>query len=219
MQKRKKKCREKGCEILTYGRYCFSHEKNKKIESAKRRKATKETEDLPRAIRGLKKRVKSTKKKALRKRKKSPYTIAKDNLWNTFSTYIRLRDSNKKGYCKCCSCDYTGYYKKSDVVENSGKIQAGHFIPQSAGLACFVEETNVHAQCSRCNVALNGNLTLYGFFIDEKYGEGYQRTLYELSKTHKKYTIAEFNELTLFYKNKIEDLKSQKKLDENKVIN
>jgi len=45
---------------------------------------------------------------------------AVDALDSIFSKYIRLRDSDKNGYCKCVTCPKTGFWTKDGM-------QAGHF--------------------------------------------------------------------------------------------
>jgi len=104
------------------------------------------------------------------KRKKLP-TIPKlkKKVWKVMSLYIRLRDSDESGYCRCCSCNKLLHYKQA---------HSGHYIPKSLGLKIMFEERNVHAQCPGCNLFKHGNLHEYALFLEKKYGK---RILQELS--------------------------------------
>lgn len=82
----------------------------------------------------------------------------KKKLWKLFSKFVRNRDKYK---CVCCGKEATG----------SG-MHGGHFI---TGATCppklFFDETNVHAQCYRCNINLSGNWVVYEKFMIDTYGE------------------------------------------------
>ena len=68
-----------------------------------------------------------------------------------FSIYIRLRDANKDGFCKCISCQKINHWKDVD---------AGHFIGRSHLITRY-DPKNVYAQCRYCNRYLAGNQYLY----------------------------------------------------------
>ena len=51
---------------------------------------------------------------------KSSISKLKKKLWTLFSKYIRLRDSDYRGICSCCTCGIKKHYKE---------MQAGHFLP------------------------------------------------------------------------------------------
>jgi 5-methylcytosine-specific restriction endonuclease McrA len=127
----------------------------------------------------------------------------KRKLWETFSVYIRLRDSDGKGYCRCISCGEVKPYKEMD---------AGHFIPKSRGLSIYFYEDNVHAQCRQCNTFQHGNLYKYGKALEGKIGDKAIKEIEKLSKTIRKFTLAEYQGLIDYYKDQIDVLKTIKML-------
>ncbi|NMC75844.1 MAG: recombinase [Candidatus Methanofastidiosa archaeon] len=88
--------------------------------------------------------------------------MSKAKLWKIFSEYIRLRDSDNRGYCRCIYCDRVHNYKD---------IHAGHFIPKNKGWSIYFDEQNVNSQCAYCNLMLHGNQYAYGKAINDKYGK------------------------------------------------
>lgn len=116
----------------------------------------------------------------------------KKKLWHVFSQYIRKRDGGV-----CFTCGATGL--------SGSNYHGGHFIKRSVGgLALYFNEDNVHGQCLRCNLWLDGNQYEYG----KKLGEEKVQELYKI----KNQIIKDFPYLEKieYYKNKI------KELDENK---
>ena len=100
---------------------------------------------------------------------------AKKEAWDWCSKYIRLRDADRDGYCRCCTCGIIRHWKK---------IDAGHFIGRGIGgmSGVYFDERNIHAQCKRCNGFLQGNHKAYEHFMLEKYG---QTVIDELRWLHK----------------------------------
>lgn len=91
--------------------------------------------------------------------------------WKEFSRFIRLRDSDENGICKCCTCDFKGHWKNGGYTEK-GKLvrfQAGHF-PQGRSNSILFLEKGVHSQCWQCNCPNNGRLDVYAKFMIDKYG-------------------------------------------------
>ncbi len=90
-----------------------------------------------------------------------------DWLWPTFSRYIRIRDclttTGTTTYGICCTCG------KRKRVSGHGQLQAGHFIPGRTDAILFDEE-QVHAQCYRCNMLLQGVWPVYYEYMLEKFG-------------------------------------------------
>lgn len=72
-------------------------------------------------------------------------------LWKVFSEYIRLRDADANGYCRCISCGGVHFWKR---------IQAGHYVSKGVSHFLKYDENNVHAQCGRCNLN-EGNTVEY----------------------------------------------------------
>lgn len=85
-------------------------------------------------------------------------------------------------------------------------LGAGHFIQAFGHQNTFFDPTNVHAQCTYCNLTLNGNLLEYRRRIIEKYGEGYDELLEKRGRIYKQWTKRELKDLSLLYKQKIVEL-------------
>lgn len=105
---------------------------------------------------------------AKRKRRKSKAEWTKTDwvnwAWKKFSLYIRVRDCLRTtgttmfGCCVTCGRKYP-----------IGKLQAGHFIPGRTDAILFAE-TQVYAQCYRCNCKLQGMWHMYyQFMLSEGY--------------------------------------------------
>lgn len=145
------------------------------------------------------------KRKISLKGKKSTY---KNKAWKWFSRYIRARDANDDGYCECISCADQFYWK-------SKKANAGHFISKSLGNRLLFDETNVNAQCVKCNVNLGGNLYEYSIGLDIKYGKGTAKKLKAIKDKDgtKKYTKQDYQDIADKYKKKFEEIRKEKGLE------
>jgi len=112
-------------------------------------------------------------------------------LWRFFSKYIRQRD---KGICISCG--------KKDDWKN---MDAGHYIPKTAGLSLYFDERNVNSQCTYCNRWMHGNLSRYAIALRIKYGENILEELDEKRKRTMKYTVEDYRRLINYYKSKVEE--------------
>jgi len=134
-------------------------------------------------------------------RMKSKYKKEKDNAWEWFSKYIRLRDcietTGKIEYGICCTCNQT--------IVSKGN-HAGHFT-DGRRMSVLFDEKNCHLQCYRCNMHLNGNKVLYYKFMLNKYGQEIIDELLELNNQIKKYKTFELIELAETYKDRYIELK------------
>ena len=117
--------------------------------------------------------------------RKQTLKAAKAKCWKVFTEYIRRRDG---GVCISCG--------KKDDWKN---LDCGHYIPKTAGLSIYFLETNNHAQCTGCNRFRHGNLPAYALALRQKYGEGILEELDAKRRQIKKYTVAEYQELTKHY--------------------
>lgn len=129
-----------------------------------------------------------------------PTTISKlkKKLDKVFSEYIRKRDSDYKGNCKCISCgkEYPAF---------GGSTHAGHLFSRRY-LSIRYDEKNVNSQCSYCNTFLNGNQIKAARGVENKWGKG---TVDELeSRMHivVKLTRTDYEEAIERYKQKIREL-------------
>lgn len=77
-----------------------------------------------------------------------------------FSRYIRLRDANQYGYCRCISCGKIVHWKECD---------AGHYVNRRH-MGLRYDEKNVNAQCRACNRFDEGNQIGYTRGLIKKYG-------------------------------------------------
>lgn len=96
-----------------------------------------------------------------------------DNLWSVFSRYIRLRDSDGMGYCKCFTCSRVQFWKE---------MECGHGIGRQH-MATKYDEKNNHAQCHKCNSLEDGREDIYMKAVDKKYGPGTWEQLELKAKT------------------------------------
>ena len=129
-------------------------------------------------------RKKLNKKDILKRRAK-----LKKQAWNYMSKYVRQRDNGT-----CISCGKKDHWKKMD---------AGHYVPKSAGLAAYFEIKNVHCQCTYCNRFMHGNLSRYAVALTRMYGPKIIEELEKCRTTITKYTDDDYIAITEMYKNKI----------------
>ena len=138
----------------------------------------------------------------VKERKTKSKAKLKEEALEVFSRYIRLRDSLRTmgdpNYCKCITCT---------IMKSPKELHAGHFIDRRHSPTLF-DETNVHAQCPRCNVYLDGNILEYRRQIIRLYGEGYDIELEEKATGTKKFTRTELIELKRTYTRKIKELEA-----------
>lgn len=126
----------------------------------------------------------------------------KEKLDDEFSTYIRLRDSDENGICKCISCGKPFYYLYGDN---------GHFINRKH-MSLRFSETNCNAQCKDCNIFDEGNFEGYRRGLIAKYGEKIIDELYALKHQVNKISNVEYSIAIKHYQNEIKRLKSEKNL-------
>ena len=122
----------------------------------------------------------------------------KKKLDKLFSEYIRKRDSDYKGNCKCISCG-------KDAPAFGGSIHAGHLFSRRY-LATRFDEKNVNSQCAYCNTFLNGNQIKAARGVDNKWGEGTVEELESRIHTIVKLSRADYLEAIENIKRKIKEL-------------
>lgn len=134
------------------------------------------------------KKYKLTKFYENKKSKKTPNAKLKKQLWGVFSEYIRQRDGGV-----CISCGKKNFWRKMD---------AGHYIPKTAGLSLYFDERNVNCQCTYCNRWMHGNLAPYAIALRKKYGEDILETLDREKRKTRKISDTEYRQLIEYYKQK-----------------
>lgn len=130
-------------------------------------------------------------RKYYKSKKKKSTTLAKMKklTWKVFSEYIRQRDDGT-----CISCGKKDFWRKMD---------AGHYIPRTAGLSLYFDERNVNCQCTYCNRWMHGNLAKYAIALRKKYGETILEELDEKRKEFKRYNMIEYQQMIEKYKIKV----------------
>jgi hypothetical protein len=121
-----------------------------------------------------------------------------------FSEFIRLRDSDENGYCRCITCGRVFYWKE---------IENGHFIQRDRKATRFHEE-NCHSQCTFCNKYRSGRQFEHGQKIDILYGKGTAQKLTELSKAYCKLDYSWLQWFIAHYRALVRKMKLEKTLRE-----
>jgi len=141
-------------------------------------------------------------KKPLKRTGIKKKTTSETTLWNWFSKYIRLRDADDNGYCRCIISGKPIFWKDCD---------AGHFISRRHKATKY-DERNVHAQGRGSNRFKSGEQYAYGLAIDKKYGAGSAERILIASRQSKKFGQTEISVMTSYYKNRAERLAKEKGL-------
>lgn len=90
-----------------------------------------------------------------------------------FSEWVRLRDSDDQGYCRCITCGSLAYWREM----HNGHFQGRRDYPTRW------DTRNCHAQCESCNSFHEGYKERYAREIDKRYGEGTAAILEAKAKT------------------------------------
>jgi len=122
----------------------------------------------------------------------------KAKLDKLFSEYIRKRDSDHRGICKCISCG-------KEAPAFGGSIHAGHFMSRRH-LATRWDEKNVNGQCAGCNTFRGGEQYRQSIGIDRKWGEGTSAELEQRAHTIVKLSRTDYEEAIANIKQKINEL-------------
>jgi len=126
----------------------------------------------------------------------------KEKLDRVFSLYIRLRDSDENGVCKCISCGKPEFY---------ADVDCGHFINRKH-MSLRFSEINCNAQCRKCNRFDESNSEGYRRGLIAKHGEKIIDELYAMKHQVNKISNVEYSIAIKHYQNEIKRLKSEKNL-------
>lgn len=130
-----------------------------------------------------------------------PKLIATLDKW--FSYYIRLKYSNKNGYCRCISCGKVYFWKN---------IQNGHYMSRRYMSTRFSED-NCRPQGVECNIFNQGNIQMYRRALIKEIGEQRVNLIEVRARQERKcWSIFELNALIEFYKKEVEKLLKDKNL-------
>jgi hypothetical protein len=108
-----------------------------------------------------------------------------------FSQYIRLSNSNSRGYCKCVTCGKEGHWK-------NGGIQAGHFMSRKHYSTRW-DERNVKPQCVACNMYRSGEQYKFSQYLGNNLSEELQMK----SNIITKFTSDELQDMIDSYSSKV----------------
>lgn len=129
-------------------------------------------------------------KKGNKPKKKTTAKLRKE-LWAVFTKYIKERDK-----WTCFTCD------RRAMGQGMG---GGHYKPKGAcGADAYFSEINVNAQCTFCNLTLQGNQVEYRKRLVTKWGEGAIATLDKNFRTLNKYFP--YEKSITYYKEQIKKL-------------
>lgn len=134
----------------------------------------------------------------MKSRRKTNYKAKLDKV---FSEYIRLKNANSIGFCRCVTCGKYMHWTK---------IQNGHYMSRRY-MATRYSEMNCHPQCVACNVMQHGNIPQYRMWLVKEYGEEKVKQLEAaaLSQTVK-FGDVEYKELIDYYTKLVKSLKKEK---------
>lgn len=113
------------------------------------------------------------------------------------SLFIRLKNSDWRGYTKCYTCDKVAHYKDG--------MQCGHFISRGSHKLRF-EEKNLRVQCVGCNVYKNGNYIEFTMRMIAEKGKAFVEKLRKEGKESKTFSVEELKEISNKFKTKIKQL-------------
>lgn len=135
-------------------------------------------------------------------KKQQSITTLKNKLDRVFSEYIRLRDSDKNGYCRCISCGAVKYWTELDN---------GHFINRSH-MSLRFSEKNCNAQCRPCNRFDESNFLGYQRGLIGKYGVKIIADLEARKHEINKISAFEYEAMIKFYTKEVKIMKLNKNL-------
>ena len=134
------------------------------------------------------------------KLKKRSIPTLKAKLDRIFSEFIRLRDSDNKGYCRCISCGKIEFWKNVDC---------GHYVNRSH-MGTRYSERNCNAQCRKCNRFDEGNNIGYTRGLISKYGVKVINELDAKKHTISKLTAFDYEIMIDHYKKEVAKFKTEK---------
>lgn len=120
----------------------------------------------------------------------------KSQCWNLCSEYNRRKDSDWRGYVKCCTCNVMKFWKEGD---------AGHFLAGRTNGILF-DDRGIHFQCKSCNGFKGGEQAIYKDFMLKRYGQKVIDELYKQRDGEKQFTKQELIDKIIYYQQKIAEL-------------
>lgn len=109
-----------------------------------------------------------------------------------FSRWVRLSNSDDKGYCECVTCN-----KKVHWYD----IQAGHFMSRRHYSTRW-DQDNVKPQCKACNIFGQGKQYEYSIYL----GKSVSDDLLAKSRQLVKYSVVDLQNMIDYYTNELKAL-------------
>lgn len=131
---------------------------------------------------------------------KSELKKLEDKLWDIFSVFIRLRDTDQDGNGKCFTCGRPLHWSQGDC---------GHGIPRQHKATKFNEQNN-HLQCKKCNGFEGGRMDLYKEAMNKKYGPQTWEKMEVASRMTFSLSVPLLKNNIEYYTAKVKELKEQK---------
>ena len=125
---------------------------------------------------------------------------SKADFW--FSRFIRIRDTEDDGYCRCITCGKILLPKEMDC---------GHYLKRQHQATRF-SEINCGSQCSHCNRFEQGRDVIFRQRLVERYGEAKIVLLEEASRKSVKRSKTELDAIAEYYKQKAKELSKEKRI-------
>lgn len=119
------------------------------------------------------------------------------------SKYIRLRDADENGYCRCITCGKIMFW------QDGHKCQNGHYIGRESMNTRF-DEMNCHAQCFDCNCNHQGYQRDYEQALIKIYGEKAVEQLNCRGHLLRKFEVFELKAIADYYRKRFNELKKIK---------
>lgn len=132
------------------------------------------------------------------KLEKKSVSQLKKQCWDLCSEFNRRKDSDWRGYVKCCTCPTVKMWNEGD---------AGHFLAGRTNGILF-DDRGIHFQCKSCNGFRGGEQAIYKDFMLKQYGQEVIDELYQLRDTPKQFTKKELIDKILYYEQKISALET-----------
>lgn len=146
------------------------------------------------------KRANARKEAAAEKKREVTMKVLEARLWKVFSEYIRLRDADHNGFCKCFTCSNIRYWRDMDCGHGIGRQHKG----------TKYNEQNNHAQCGKCNGFEGGRMDVYKEEMNRRYGAHTWELMEAAAKKPRKYTRFEIEAMTEHYKREADRLRAVK---------
>ena len=121
-------------------------------------------------------------------------------LWEVFSLFIRLRDTNVDGNGKCFTCPRILYFREGDCGHGIGRQHK----------ATKYNEFNNKFQCKKCNGFEEGRKDVFKECVDKVHGKGTWDMIQLSSRNVCKRTSFEIDAMTKYYAQEVEKLLQNK---------